>query len=71
MIQIKITLHLLGPALQENIEQVQRTENRTLRTLRDISKNDYEERWLTTSRRGSQSSVSVTQNFLSCRSLLS
>ena len=44
MIQIKITLHLLGPALQENIEQVQRTENRTLRTLRDISKNDYEER---------------------------
>ena len=71
MIEIKITLHLLGPALQENIEQVQRTENRTLRTLRDISKNDYEERWLTTSRRGSQSSVSVTQNFLSCRSLLS
>ena len=44
MIQIKITLYLLGPALQENIEQVQRTENRTLRTLRDISKNDYEER---------------------------
>ena len=44
MIQIKITLHLLGPALQENIEQVQRTENRTLRTLRDISKNDCEER---------------------------
>ena len=71
MIEIKITLHLLGPALQENIEQVQRTENRTLRTLRDISKNDYEERWLTTSRRGSQSSVSVTQNFLSWRSLLS
>ena len=30
MIQIKITLHLLGPALKENIEQVQRTENRTL-----------------------------------------
>ena len=30
MIQIKITLHLLGPALEENIEQVQRTENRTL-----------------------------------------
>ena len=55
MIQIKITLYLLGPALQENIEQVQRTENRTLRTLRDISKNDCEERWLTTSRRGSQS----------------
>ena len=44
LIQIKITLHLLGPALQENIEQVQRTENRTLRTLRDISKNDCEER---------------------------
>ena len=39
MIQIKLVLHLLGPALQENIEQVQRTENRTLwETLRDISK---------------------------------
>ena len=70
MIQIKITLHLLGPALKENIEQVQRTENRTLwETLRDISKNDCEERWLKTSRRSSQSSVSVTQNFLSCRPL--
>ena len=45
MIQIKITLHLLGPALKENIEQVQTTENRTLwETLRDISKNDCEER---------------------------
>ena len=70
MIQIKITLHLLGPALKENIEQVQRTKNRTLwETLRDISKNDCEERWLKTSRRSSQSSVSVTQNFLSCRPL--
>ena len=70
MIQIKITLHLLGPAVKENIEQVQRTKNRTLwETLRDISKNDCEERWLKTSRRSSQSSVSVTQNFLSCRPL--
>ena len=70
MIQTKITLHLLGPALKENIEQVQRTKNRTLwETLRDISKNDCEERWLKTSRRSSQSSVSVTQNFLSCRPL--